>query len=153
MKKPYFKMNPKDPSPLTGSVKRCIRFEEVDMLTIAWHGHYTSFFEDARVHLGQRYSLGYMDLFGHGILAPIKTAHVDFIRPLKFMDEITIDGILHYSEASRINSEYIIKNPQGKIAATGYTVQMMLNTDYKLYLTQPDFYKHFCDQWKAGKIK
>jgi len=153
MKKPYFKKNPHDPAPLTGSVKRSIRFEEVDMLTIAWHGHYTSFFEDARVHLGQRYGLGYMDLFGQGILAPIKTAHVDFIRPLKFMDEITIQGILHYSEASRINGEYIIKNPQGKIAATGYTVQMMLNTDYELHLTQPNFYKHFCDQWKAGKIK
>jgi acyl-CoA thioester hydrolase len=152
MKKPYFKKYPADPAPLKGRVKRSIRFEEVDMLTIAWHGHYTSFFEDARVHLGQRYGIGYMDLYNNGILAPIKKAHVDFIRPLKFMDEITIEGILHYSEAARINSEFIIRNPAGKIAATGYTVQMLLDENYELYLTQPAFFKDFCDRWKAGKL-
>ncbi|MCK5837810.1 MAG: acyl-CoA thioesterase [Desulfobacula sp.] len=152
MKKPYFKKNAADPIPLKGIVKRQIRFEEIDMLQIAWHGHYSSFFEDARIALGKRYGIGYMDLYSHGILAPIKTLHVDFITPLKFMEEITIEGILHYSQASRINSEYIIRNNKGKVAATGYIVQMMLNTDYELFLTQPDHYKIFCDKWKAGKF-
>lgn len=139
--------------PLKGIVKRQIRFEEVDMLKIAWHGHYTSFFEDARIQMGKRYGIGYMNLYSHGILSPIKTVHVDFINPLKFMDEITIEGILHYSEASRINSEYIIRNEEGRIAATGYVVQMMLNTDFELFLTQPDYFKKFCDKWKAGLLE
>lgn len=138
--------------PLTGMVKRQIRFEEVDMLKIAWHGHYAGFFEDARIRLGQQYGIGYMDLYDHGILAPIKTLHVDFIHPLRFMEKITIQGILHYSEASRINSEYIIRNTEGRVAATGYTVQMMLNTDYELFLTQPEYYKNFCGRWKAGTL-
>ena len=69
------------------------------------------------------------------------------------MDEITIEGVLHYSEASRINSEYIIRNKENEIAATGYVVQMMLNTDYELFLTQPDYYKDFCEKWKSGKLK
>ncbi len=152
MKKPYFKKNAADPMPLEGIVKRQIRFEEVDMLRIAWHGHYTSFFEDARIQLGNQYKIGYMDLYSHGILAPIKTMHVDFINPLRFMEEITIEGILHYSEASRINTEYIIRDKEGKVTATGYVVQMMLNTDYELLLIQPDYYKEFCNKWKAGKF-
>ncbi|MBU1343538.1 MAG: acyl-CoA thioesterase [Proteobacteria bacterium] len=152
MKKPYFKKRADDPEPLRGMVKRQIRFEEVDMLKIAWHGHYTSFFEDARIQLSDRYGIGYMDLYAHGILAPIKTVHVDFITPLRFKEEITIEGILHYSEASRINSEYIIRNKKGQTAATGYVVQMMLNPDFELFLTQPAFFKKFCDKWKAGKL-
>lgn len=152
MKRSYFKKNEKDPVPLSGIAKRQIRFEEVDMLQIAWHGHFTSFFEDARVKLGKRYGVGYMDLYEHGIVAPIKTVHIDFIHPLKFMEQITIEGILHYSQASRINSEYIIRNSENKVAATGFTVQLMLDTDYKLFLTQPDYYKDFCDRWKAGKL-
>ena len=152
MKRPYFKKNESDPKPLTGIVKRQIRFEEVDMLQIAWHGHFSSFFEDARIQLGKRYGIGYMDLYEHGILAPIKTVHIDFIHPLRFMEEITIEGILHYSQASRINSEYIIRNSDNKVAATGFTVQMMLNPDYELFLTQPEYYKDFCDRWKAGKF-
>lgn len=153
MRKPYFKTPLDAPPPLMSIAKRTIRFQEVDMLTIAWHGHYTSFFEDARVELGRRYGIGYMDFYNNGILAPIKTAHVDFIRPLKFGDEITIQGIFHYSEAARLNSEYIIKDPRGEVAATGYIVQMMLNENYELFLTQPEFLKNFCDRWKAGKLK
>jgi len=38
------------------------------------------------------------------------------------------------------------------VAATGYIVQMMLNRDYELFLTQPDFLKEFCDRWKAGLL-
>jgi len=140
------------PAPLKGIAKRCIRFQEVDMLAIAWHGHYTSFFEDARVEMGKIYGIGYMDFYNNGVLAPVKTAHVDFSRPLRFGDEITIEGIFHYSEAARLNSEYIIRDPRGEVAATGYIVQMMLNRDYELFLTQPDFLKEFCDRWKAGLL-
>lgn len=153
MRKPYFKPRSDAPLPLRGTVSRYIRFQEVDMLTIAWHGHYTSFFEEARVELGSRYKIGYMDFYNNGILAPVKTAHVDFIRPLKFRDEITIEGIFHYSEAARLNSEYIIRDPEGQVAATGYIIQMMLNTNYELFLTQPEFLKNFCQRWKAGLLK
>ncbi|MCG8634582.1 MAG: acyl-CoA thioesterase [Desulfobacterales bacterium] len=152
MRKPYFKTAPNDPPPLTGTVKREIRFQEVDMLTIAWHGHYTSYFEDVRVAMGHRYNIGYMDFYNNGILAPVKTVHVDFIRPLRFQDEISIEGRLHYSDAARLNSEYIIRNAENRVAATGYVIQMMLNTDYELFLTQPPFLREFCDRWKAGML-
>ncbi|MBU4318762.1 MAG: acyl-CoA thioesterase [Proteobacteria bacterium] len=153
MIKPYFKKHPQDPDPIKGSVTRQVRFNEVDMLSIVWHGHYVSYFEDARIKLGQKYDIGYMDLFKNGIMAPIKTVHVDFIHPLKFMEEITIEGILHYSVAARINCEYIIRNSHAKICATGYTVQMMLNEEYELFLTQPEYFKKFCDRWKAGQLQ
>jgi len=152
MKKPYFKKNNEDPAPLTGKVKTRVRFEEVDSMGIVWHGRFASFFEDARVSLSEKYKIGYMDLYSNGILSPIKTMHVDYINPLKFRDEITVEGILHYSDASRINSEYIIKNNDGNIAATGYSVQMMLNKNYELYLVQPDYYREFCEKWKAGLL-
>ncbi|WP_321491748.1 acyl-CoA thioesterase [uncultured Desulfobacter sp.] len=152
MKKPYFKSVPNAPAPLRGTVTRSVRFQEVDMLTIAWHGHYTSYFEDARVALGDRLNVGYMDFYNNGILAPVKTVHVDFIRPLKFKDEISIECIFHYTEAARLNSEYIIRDAQGQVAATGYLIQMMLNTDYELFLTQPEFLKDFCARWKAGTL-
>ncbi|MFA5905939.1 MAG: acyl-CoA thioesterase [Desulfobacula sp.] len=138
--------------PLSIIVTRRVRFEEVDMLQIAWHGHFASFFEDARIELGKRYRIGYMDLYAHGILAPLKTIHVDYIHPLRFMEDITIEGILHYSPASRINSEYIIRNSGNKVAATGFTVQMMLDTNFDLFLTQPEYYRDFCDRWKAGRL-
>ena len=152
MKKRYFKKIEKDPAPLSTTVTRTVRFEEIDPLGIVWHGRFASYFEDARVVLGEKFGIGYMDLFSKGIIAPIKNMHIDFISPLKFREEVTIEGILHYSEASRINSEYIIRDSTGKTAATGYTVQMMLNNNYELFLMQPDYYREFCEKWKAGNF-
>ena len=151
MRKPYFPHS--DIPPLTATAQRTIRFQEVDMMTIAWHGHFISFFEDARVALGEKYGIGYMDLYEKGIMAPIKTAHVDFVRPLKFRDKISIEARLHYSPAARMNSDYIVRNAQGKVAATGYIIQMLLTPEYEVYLTQPPHYQAFCEQWKAGKLQ
>ncbi len=152
MKKTYFKRSEDDPEPLRGIVERQVRFNEVDMLGIAWHGHFVSYFEDARIALGQRYEMDYMDLFSKGIMAPVKSVHVDFVKPLKFMEKITIEGIFHYTRASRINSEYVIRNSAQEICATGYCIQMMLTKAYELFLTQPEYIKNFCDKWKAGKL-
>ena len=116
MLKPYFPKCKDQPEPLQVCVERTVRFEEVDPLGIVWHGRYASYFEDARVVLGEKYGIGYMDLFYNGILAPIKNMHIDFKSPLKFKEEVTIEGILHFSEASRINIEYIIRDREGKTA-------------------------------------
>ncbi len=153
MKQPYFKQVEDAPLPLRAVVKTITRFEEIDSMGIAWHGRFASYFEDARVALGEKYQLGYLDLFNNGILAPIKKIHIDFKTPVFFREEISIECILHYTQASKILTEYIIKKQDNTVAATGYVIQMLLDPDYQLFLTQPDYYKDFCEAWKKEGCK
>jgi len=153
MHKPYFKNEDGQPKSLYCKVKRTVRFEEVDLLQVVWHGRYVSYFEDARVALGEKYGIGYLTLSSNEILTPIKTLHVDYRLSLQFQEEFTIEAILHWSEASRINMEYIIRNSDNEITSTGFTIQMMLDIDFNLYILQPPFFKDFCDRWKAGKFE
>lgn len=153
MKKPYFKKVKDAPEPLRTIVKTVTRFEEIDSMGIVWHGRFASYFEDARVSLGEKYKISYFDLFNNGIFAPLKKIHIDFKTPVFFREEISVECILHYTEASKILTEYIIKKQNNTLAATGYVIQMLLDPDYKLFLTQPEYYKNFCDMWKKGKIK
>ncbi len=152
MKKPYFKHVKDGPEPLRVCVKTITRFEEIDAMGIAWHGRFASYFEDARVALGDKYKLGYFDLVNNGILAPLKKIHIDFKTPVFFREELTIECLLHYTQASKILTEYIIKKHDNSIAATGYVIQMLLNHDYELFLTQPEYYKNFCAMWKKGEL-
>jgi acyl-CoA thioester hydrolase len=152
MNKPYFPVKPDQPGPLQIQVKRCVRFQEVDSLGIVWHGHYSSYFEDARVALGDSYGIGYLDFYREGIPAPIKKFHVDYLRPLRFKEEITIEAIWHWSEAARINFEYRILNQDLELATTGYTVQLMLDMEYNVLMVAPPFYVAFQDKWKAGEF-
>ena len=153
MLKPYFSKRKDQPEALQVCVERTVRFEEVDALGIVWHGRYASYCEDARIALGQKYGIGYMDFYAHGVVAPIKKMHFDYHRPLRFQETITIEGILHWSEAARMNFEFIIRNCNGDLATTGFTVQMMLDSNENILVIPPPFYVEFCNKWKAGELE
>jgi len=153
MLKPYFPKSKDQPGSLRVSVERTVRFEEVDALGIVWHGRYASYFEDARIALGQRYEIGYLEFYTHGVVAPIKKIHLDYHRPLRFEETVTIEGILHWSDAARMNFEFIIRNRNGEIATTGFTVQMMLDSNENILVIPPPFYVDFCNKWKAGDLE
>jgi acyl-CoA thioester hydrolase len=152
MKKAYFRTTASDPLPLRCRVERVVRFEEVDPLAIVWHGRYPSYFEDGRVLLGERYGLGYLDLFQHGIVAPIKQLHVDYQRPLRFGELFTIEAILHWSDAVRLNHEFILRNAAGEVTTTGYTVQLLMNKEEQVLMLPPAFYAEFRQRWQAGEL-
>ncbi|UCF94667.1 MAG: acyl-CoA thioesterase [Desulfobacterales bacterium] len=153
MIKPYFPVREGQPKPLRVQVRTQVRFEEVDALGIVWHGRYPSYFEDARVALGERYGIGYMDFYAHGVVAPIKKMHLDYHSSLRFQEEITVAALLHWSEAARMNFEFTIRKSNGDLATTGYTVQMMLDRNQNILVVPPPFYVAFCERWKAGELQ
>ncbi len=151
-RKPYFPVQDGAPEPLHCSVERVVRFEEVDALGIVWHGRYPSYFEDGRVLLGEKYGLGYLDFYRQGIIAPIKQMHVDYRLPLRFGDPFTIEAILHWTDATRLNHEFILRNAAGEITTTGYSVQLLMDTDQNVLILPPPFYADFRERWQAGVL-
>ena len=151
MRKPYFQPVPGSPPPLRMAVKRRVRFEEVDSMGIVWHGRYAGYFEDGRVALGHKYGISYSDFIRHRYPVPIRQLNIEYIEPLFFEDEIEIEAILHWSEAARINFEYIVRK-DGNDVCIGYTVQLMLDEHLELLLTPPPFYLDFMEKWKKGLL-
>jgi len=152
MSRAYFPRQEGAPQPLRVTVERQVRFEEVDPLNIVWHGRYPSYFEDARVAFGEKYGIGYMECYAQGILTPIKKMHVDYFRPLRFQERFTIEGILHWSAAARLNFEFIIRNRAEEVTTTGYTVQMLLDSEMNIMLIPPPFLHDFLERWEKGLI-
>ena len=153
MIRPYFPSQEGQPPPLRIQVKRRVRFEELDPLGIVWHGCYASFFEDARSDLGIKYGVGYLDFYKHGIKAPLRIMHVDYHYPLRFQEVFSIEAIQHWTDAARINIEFIIRNSEGSITTGGYTVQMMLDSNDQILTFPPPFYTEFLNKWKSGELK
>ncbi|BCR03191.1 4-hydroxybenzoyl-CoA thioesterase [Desulfuromonas versatilis] len=153
MNKPYFPQRPGQPAPLRAEVERVVRFEEVDPLGIVWHGRYPGYFEDARVALGEKYGIGYLDFYERKVLAPIRKMHVDYHRPLRFGQPFTIEGLLHWSEAARLNYEFVLRNQAGEVTTTGYTVQMLMDEKHNVLLAPPDFYLEFLERWRDGRLR
>lgn len=151
MRKPYFQPVPGSPPPLRMIVKRRVRFEEVDSMGIVWHGRYAGYFEDGRVALGHKYGISYSDFISHKNPVPIRQIGIEYIEPLFFEDDIEIETILHWTDAARINFEYIIRK-NGNDVCIGYTVQLILDENLELLLVPPPFILDFLEKWKKGLL-
>ncbi|WP_147821953.1 acyl-CoA thioesterase [Salidesulfovibrio onnuriiensis] len=152
-RKPYFPAVPNSPKPLSVTMQREVRFEEVDPMDIVWHGRYPSYFEDGRQALGKRYDISYRDFRDNEVAAPIKQMHIDYVRPLRFGESMSIETLLHWTEAARLNYEFIIRNGKGEITTTGYTVQLFVTFDQEFMMFPPDFYARFLESWKSGVLE
>ena len=154
MRRPYFPARQGDhPPPLRARVQRRVRFEEVDPLGIVWHGRYPSYFEDARVLLGERYGIGYDDFRAHQVLAPIKKLHIDYVKPLRFGEEFSIEGVLHWAEAARLNFEFVIRDAREQVTTTGFSVQLLLDPSGEVLMAHPPFCQAFRERWRAGELR
>ena len=148
----YFKVEPGAPDPLSATVRRRVRFEEVDSFGVVWHGRYPSYLEDGRTALGEQYGLGYLDMYEEKFVAPIVEMHLDYHHPLTFSEEFTMVARLHWAEAVRLDFSYRLTNAEGEAIATGYTIQLLMDFDRNLLLVRPDFLQDFCQRWKDGQV-
>lgn len=141
------------PLPLAASASRRVRFNEVDALGVVWHGHYASYFEDARIAFGDRYGFNYQLMRDSGIAAPVKQMRVDYEAPLRFGQVCDIMAVLFWNEAARLNFEYVITGEDSQVYTRGCTVQLFVTLDGgELLYAKPDFYEAFCERWKRGEL-
>jgi acyl-CoA thioester hydrolase len=121
-----------------------VRFQEVDSLRIVWHGHYLSYFEDARVSFGQKYQLDYLDIRHAGYIAPIVHISCDFIAPASYGDELEITIRLLYRDSPKLDYFYEVRRlPDRELLATGRTIQILTDHKGNLMLTRPSFLRNF----------
>lgn len=153
MRDKIFKTDPSYPQPLTAEIKRKVRFDELDPLAIVWHGNYASFFEEARIALGDSYSIGYMDFANNNTIIPLKKFHADYCAPLEFGKEYTVKAFLHFNPAARLDFSYEIYDASGRLMTTGYTVHMLLDKQNNILVVKPPFFEDFCQKWQRGEIK
>ena len=148
--KQYFEQGPDDPDPLVARTTRRVRFEEVDVLQMVWHGRYPSYFEDGRIAFGDKYGMTYQRFMQEKTVAPVVQMHFDYKQPLRFDETFTIVTALHWTEAARLNFSYTLYNSKKDVAAGGYTVQLLTEPDGTMLLFAPQWLKDFQRKWKDG---
>ena len=130
---------------LKASKKIEIRFSEVDMMQVVWHGAYALYFEDAREAFGAKYDLSYMGYVDHGYFAPIVEQTIQYKKPIRYGMKPRIDIIYRPTEAAKIVFDYEIYDTEDEsLIATGYSVQVFMDMKYNLVWENPEFYL----EWK-----
>ena len=87
-----------------------IYYEDTDFGGIVYHANYLKYFERARSEL--IYSIGYSNkklLDKHNILIAVKTCNIDFKKPAKFEDKITVFTKVKSNTLTTITMSQVIK--------------------------------------------
>jgi len=126
-----------------------VRFNEVDVLQIVWHGHYVNYFEEARRAFGRRYGIDYTAFIEQAIAVPVVQLKLDYFAPARLADTLEIKARLLKSDAAKLCFEYEIRR-QGESAllAAGSTVQVFTTVSGELLLTWPPYILERLKEWE-----
>lgn len=122
-----------------------IRFSELDMMKVVWHGSYPLYFEDAREAFGRQWGLSYQEYMRREIFAPIVELNIQYKKPIVYGDEPLVRITYVPTEAAKIIFDYEIVNPSdGSVYAKARSVQVFMTKEGELQWFSPDFY----EEWK-----
>jgi acyl-CoA thioester hydrolase len=106
-----------------------IPFHDIDIMGIAWHGHYVKYLEIARCALLQSidYDIGAMRVSGYAW--PVIDMHIRYAQPLKYRQKIRVEARLVEIE-NRMKIAYRIFDAEsGKRLTKAHTVLVALSIE------------------------
>ncbi|MDX1696630.1 MAG: acyl-CoA thioesterase [Ketobacteraceae bacterium] len=115
-----------------------VPFHDVDMMHIAWHGHYVKYFEVARCELLDKIDYNYLQMCQSGYMWPVIDMHLRYVKPAQFGQEILVEAaVVEYENRLKIN--YLIHCADtGTKLTKGSTVQVALRmSDNEMLLATP----------------
>lgn len=125
-----------------------IRFSEVDVMNVVWHGSYPLYFEDAREAFGAKYGLSYKRYMDEKVFAPIVELDIKYKRPILYGMTPVVRIVYHPTEAAKIVFDYeIVDAETGTVFATAHSVQVFMDMNYNLMWDNPDFFVEWKKQW------
>lgn len=116
-----------EPWQLSAEVDVTVPFHDVDMMAVAWHGHYLRYIELARCALLDRIDYNYPQMEASGYLWPVIDVRMKYIAPLRFGQAVRVRATL-VEYQHRLKIDYLLYDPQsGKRTSKGYTVQVAVS--------------------------
>lgn len=100
--------------------KKRVRYGETDMMGYLYYGNYAQYYEIGRVETFRHIGFPYLRLEEEfGIMMPVKSMQMRFLRPAKYDDLITIRTILKDFPEERAWFRTELYNDKGKLVNAG----------------------------------
>lgn len=126
-----------------------IRFSEVDMMKVVWHGSYPKYLEDAREAFGQKYGLTYQGYINHHCYAPIVDMQIQYRKPLRYGCKAYVVITYKPMEAAKIIFQYEIRDREdNSLYCRATTTQVFMDMNYQLLYTNPEFFDAWKNKWQ-----
>jgi len=120
-----------------------IPFHDVDVMRVAWHGHYAKYLEIARCKLLELFDYNCPQMEDSGYAWPVIDMRIRYAQPLRFQQKVRVKAALTEWE-NRLKINYVISDAiSGKRLTKAYTVQVAVDvsTGEMLYASPEILFK------------
>ena len=120
-----------------------IPFHDVDVMGVAWHGHYVKYLEIARCALLDKIDYNYPQMRDSGYAWPVIDVRIRYPQPLYFQQKVRVVAKLDEWE-NRLKVSYEIRDSEtGKRLTRAYTVQVAMDMKTgEMMFASPDILFH-----------
>nr|WP_042035727.1 MULTISPECIES: thioesterase family protein [Aeromonas] len=116
-----------EPWQISTEVEVTIPFHDVDMMAVAWHGHYFRYIELARCALLDLIDYNYPQMEASGYLWPIIDTRMKYLAPLRFGQRVRVRATLTEYQ-NRLKIDYLLSDTaSGTRTSKGYSIQVAVS--------------------------
>ncbi len=104
-----------------------VPFHDVDIMGVAWHGHYVKYFEAARGALLRALDYDYPQMRDSGYLWPVVECQLKYVRPARYGQALRVSArLVEYENRLKIAYE-VFDVASGLRLTRGHTVQVAVD--------------------------
>ncbi len=123
----------------TNEITFRIRYGETDQMGVVYHGNYPQFLEMGRISWLRALDLSYKEMEANGVMLPVVSLEMKFIKPALFDDLVTVKTKLKKMPMVRIEFDYELTNQKGEILVEANTVLAFMDSSKKRPIKCPDY--------------
>ncbi len=123
----------------TSKTKVRVRYGETDQMGYVYYGNYASFIETGRLEWLRDLGISYKQMEAEGIMLPVHTYTIKYIKPALYDDELTIVTKLKALPTVRIEFAYEIYNSDNVKIATAETTLVFVDAKTRKPIRCPDY--------------
>jgi acyl-CoA thioester hydrolase len=98
-----------------------VRYGETDQMGYVYYGNYAQYFEVGRVEWLRSLGFSYKSLEESGVMLPVTHLEIEYLRPGKYDDLLTVTTTLSKRPMVRIEFDFEITNELGELITRGFT--------------------------------
>ena len=106
-----------------------VRYGETDQMGVVYHGSYVPYFEIGRVEWLRNKGVSYKDMEQNGIALPIVSMHLNYKKPAKYDDLLTIHTKLKSYSGVKIEFDCEIRNENKELLTTAHFILVFVDVN------------------------
>ena len=124
---------------IRNQIKIRVRYGETDQMGYVYYGNYAQFFEVGRVEWLRALGVSYKSLEASGIMLPVIHLNINYMKPAKYDDLLTITTTLTKKPLVKIEFEFEVHNENNDLLTTGFTSLVFMDMKKNKPIKAPQY--------------